>query len=145
MARKKQQQFKLVFNLPSAMQVLQIDFKGPDRKGDTIQLFQKILDSSLSSNYNATEVPDPSPSSSKAKPMFDEHTAGHTSSLDEVELALESESRRGEVVHQSDCPLLLRRESPADKKTMSETNIRTAKAGKTSYHACLASRYFDTR
>jgi hypothetical protein len=124
------------------MQVLQIDFKEPDRKSETIQLFQKIFDFAQSSNLSATEVPGPSSSSAKAKPIFEEKApGGHTSSLDEVELALESESRTEEVVHQSDCPLLLQKFCEnQDKKTKSETNIRTAKAGKTSYHACLASR-----
>ena len=128
------QQLPAVFNY-RAMQTLQIDFKENENKAEVEKLFQGILETTLSSSSAGNDLKDRGRPRSTLR--SEEQPVGHqASSLDEVELALETESRRDEVVHGHDCPL----RRAQDKKTLSETNIRSAKTSRTSYHACLASR-----
>ena len=122
-----------------AMQALQIDFKEPERKSQAEKLFSAILHSSSAFYPTApSEAVDRGRPRSKLK--SEEQKTGQTSSLDEVELALEPDSRRGEALHGQECPLAAR---GPDKKTLSESNIRSSKAGRTSYHACLVSRLVE--
>jgi hypothetical protein len=74
------------------MQVLQIEFTDSDRKSDAEHLFGAILNKSLSSRVGQTPRP---------HLRSDDPAAGQTSSLDEVELALDPESRQGPILRNS--------------------------------------------